>query len=258
MPTAKISQILYNGDVLVDFYPNSHRYKFPDSKTYLISVTASTGIIDKSTALVKWATELSRDSLINLLEQGKVITREDIFSASTKHTEKKEEAGGFGSQVHDYAEKFAQAQIRDEDLPDIEDDAPLEVINGISAFLDWVTSHEVKFISAERLVYSKRHEYVGFCDAVALVDGVLSVIDYKTSKRIYSSHHYQAAAYALAISEEDKKPIIQTIVICFNKETGEFVKEEMRGEELVQNQHCFLHCLGVKQREKILSKWEVS
>lgn len=256
MPAEKESLSLYNGKYLIDFYPNSHRYKLQGEKTYLISVTAATGMKDKSQQLIKWAVGLTRDKLVELLQQGVVISNQEIIEACMRHEQEKEKALSIGDMVHDYAEQFARAKVDGTPVPQIDASWPNQVVNGIIAFLDWVKDHKVKFIQAERMVFSPTHGYVGRFDILAEVDGKLSIVDYKTSKGIYGEYCYQVAGYWLAVKEEDGIAPEQCLVIRFDKEGAAFNPETdiklVDGVFLEEMCEGFLALLKIKEQDKRL------
>jgi hypothetical protein len=258
----KITKSLYGGEVLIDFYPDSHRYKLQGRKDYLISVTTCTGVIDKSRFLIPWAVGLTGTFLRQYFENAKVnqFTSEELLpvieEALKQHQVKKEEAASIGTLVHDWAEKFGVATVQGLDLPEIPEEADEKVHAGINAFLDWFNSHEIKFVDAERLLFSKRYEYAGLTDAIAIIDGRKTLIDYKTGKGIYNEFYYQIAAYWHAYEEETGEELDCAEIIHFNKETGAFDKKEMTRAEYELNFPIFLSCLNIKQREKELSKLE--
>jgi hypothetical protein len=259
----KITQKLYDGSVTLDFYPKSHWYKMAGERTYLVSVTGATGIIDKSRALIIWATRLAGDHMRQYLEEnaGQKFTAEELYpvidEAIKQHELAKTKAGSIGDEVHDWAEQFAKFKSgQSENCPEITKEMKPEVINGINAFIDWFNSNDVKFIDAERLLYSKKHVYAGFCDAIATVNGEKLLIDYKTGKAIYSEAHYQVSGYVLAYEEETGEKLAGAMILNFNKETGEMNDWQKIGrEDLKIDGEVFLHCLGIKKREKELTKW---
>jgi len=77
-----------------------------------------------------------------------------------------------------------------------------QVLMGVSAFLDWEREHEVTFLSSERVVYSKKHDYIGKMDIEAKIDGKLCLVDLKTSNGLYNTVGLQTAAYLMADAEE--------------------------------------------------------
>lgn len=239
MPANKEQHSLYGGEIQVEFYPDSHRYKMKGERTYLVSVTAATGILDKP-ALIPWAVGVDLAHIKQYLEEraGQKFTLEElepiIEEARNKHTEKKEQAATFGDYVHDYAQNFAVALINGSQQPEINPEWPEEALQGISAFLEWFNAHEVHFHAAEKLVYSKEWNIVGKADAVAKVDGDHFLIDYKTSKGVWPEHYYQAAAYHKMWNEEHGKELELSgaKILHFSKEDGQFKVVDVPNLEL--------------------------
>ncbi|OQB18185.1 MAG: PD-(D/E)XK nuclease superfamily protein [Parcubacteria group bacterium ADurb.Bin192] len=249
---------LYNGTVNITFYPNSHKYKLEGEKTYLVSVTSATGMIDKSRFLIPWAVGLAGTHLWEFLEKvNGPYTKEQLYpvieEALQQHTIKKEEAADIGSMVHAYAETFAEAMLSGVEAPKLPEDADDKVYAGIQAFLDWYTAHHVKFHATERFIYSKNHGFVGMFDVLATVDGKKILIDYKTSKGVYNEMRYQLSAYRLAYEEETGEKLDGTAILHFDKETGECTMHEYTDADYEADAPVFLACLAIKKRDKELT-----
>lgn len=229
MAKTEIEQIkLYSGDVAIDYYPNSHQYKI-DGKN-IPSVTSITGIIDKSSALLLWAERLTNEYVTDDKLDGEPYSNEALQSivkeAAHQYTVVKKEAASIGDLVHDYAAAFAQAKIEGKPLPKI-DVTDQQAINGINAFIEWYKAHKVEFLRSEFIVYSKKYNYVGRCDALAWIDDELTVVDFKTGARIYPEAHLQLAAYTYAYDEEDQKLVKKrlsgrALILHFSKDSGGF------------------------------------
>lgn len=262
----KLTQDLYGGKVSVTFFPESHRYKLAGRSDYLISATAATGIVDKSRFLIDWAVKLTRTHLLQHLENNTgPFTLAELWpvieEACVQHSLKKQAAATIGDQVHQFAEDFAKAKISSAlMLPDPaqyllgDEEQDEKIMNGINAFIDWYTTHDVQFLYAERLIYSLQHDYTGLCDVGLMMDGKRLVGDYKTGKGIYNEFYYQLSAYWGAIEEEDETQYDGGVILHFNKEDGSFKVAEVSREEHLRNFETFLHCLGIKRREKELNK----
>lgn len=252
MKTLTETKKLYGGTVDITFYPTSHRYKKTGEKSYLTSVTAVTGVVDKSQFLIPWAVGLAANYLRAFIETAseeyihKTSLSSAVDEAARQHTIKKEEASDKGSQVHAYAEQFTQAVLQGHapTAPEVEDD---DVKRGITAFLEWYAGHHVQFIASEMLVYSRKHNYVGTLDAVAMVDGKKYIIDYKTSKRIYQEYTLQVAGYGIAY-EEEHGAVDGYIILRFDKETGELEKHTIdKKADIKEAKSVFLAALKLKQ-----------
>lgn len=258
----KITKKLYDGSVEIDFYVDSHRYKLSNERSYLISVTGATSIIDKSRVLIPWAVGMAGSFLRQYLEKmaGQKMTCEELYpvidEALRQHELAKTKAGSIGDEVHNFAEEFAKFHSGQSLIePKVTDDMKPEVINGISAFLGWFISNDVIFTDAERLLYSKENEYAGLADAVAIVNGKKLLIDYKTGKGIYNEAYYQVAGYVLAYEEETGEKLDGALILNFGKDTGELNdKREISRDDLMEDSAVFLHCLAIKKREKELNK----
>lgn len=210
-PTEKIEFDLYKGKCKVVFYPNSHRY-IVNGKPTSGSVTSILGMYDKSGALIPWAVELAVNFLRDKFDNGAQFTEADFFDAEEQHTIKKVEAADIGTQVHDWIEKYVKGEKQE--MPEID-----EAVIGVNAFLDWIGDNKVKFISSERAIYSRKHDFIGKMDIEAKVNGKLVLIDIKTSNGIYNTYNMQTAAYVKADEEESGKKYHGRWIIRLAKET---------------------------------------
>lgn len=263
--TEVISRTLYGGEVKILFYPNSHRYKLDGEKSYITSVTAITGVIDKSRVLMRWAANVNADFLKQYVENAPSGTYdaaallEMIEQSREQYEVKRDEAASIGSQVHDWAQAFALAKGTGMALPMLPESADQRVLAGIHAFLDWFNSHDVQFLAVESLVYSREHDYVGTFDLYAKIDGKLSLGDYKTGSGVYSEHRYQLSGYWMAHEEEHGSGIEQALILHFDKATGAFEVHTLDRAEHEKNRIVFLAALAIKEREKELAaEWRES
>lgn len=193
---------LYNGTVKIGFEERDwagkkiHCYTDENDKK-IESNTGATGIIDKSTPLMFWATNLMGLYLIQNYES-KPINSEIIETAKKKWRDAKEEAADIGTEIHEWIDKW----ITMKKAPEIPEKT--EVRNGIAAFLDWFKKNNLEFISNERIVYSRKNHVIGKLDAISydLDDKYLSLDDFKSSKGIYEEMVLQTAGYLMMIEEE--------------------------------------------------------
>jgi hypothetical protein len=242
---------LYDGSIELEF--DEARHRFTVAGKPIISVTNVTGIIDKSRPLIYWAVGLTKDFLMGNLQTLIDDTKGDkiagiIEEAVKQHSIKKQQAADVGTQVHDWVEMFIKAKSK-KDWPEIPKEA--QVFNGITAFLKWTEECEVKFISSEKQVYSKKYKYAGIMDAEAIIKRKTCVIDFKTSKAIYPEMRFQVAAYQAAVEEETGKEYSGNKWLArFDKETGEFETHEFAEQD--KDFKAFLAALELKRRLKEL------
>jgi hypothetical protein len=206
-------------DKTIMFYPTSHQYKLvvgekkSDWQT-IDSVSRICGIVDKSDALLIWASRLCSEYLLSLPVQKR--TDEEVKIAVNKHREKKEEAANIGTLAHAWAEEY----IKKGDISFPDDP---QVANAVNGFLEWTSQHEIEWLASERFVYSEEYNYVGICDAIAVIDGKKYLVDFKTSNRIRKLEYgMQTSAYVFAYEEEHKfapaEKIDGVIVARFSKD----------------------------------------
>lgn len=92
-----------------------------------------------------------------------------------------------GSEVHAAIELF----LKNRSFPEIENE---QVLNGFSAFLDWFDENKVQVIHTEHTVYGPN--WAGTLDLICWLNGVKTVIDFKSSKAFYINEMGpQIAAY---------------------------------------------------------------
>ena len=259
-------------------YGTAPSFKRVDGSETILSITRCTGKLDKSKALIPWAVGLVSTHISSHLESSQApnFTRDEIvllLGEAVLAPDRAKEAGAdTGSMIHDYAHEFAQMKIDGKKgSPSLKhlDEANEEhqkALNGISAFLDWYNSNDVTFLEMEKLVYYNSFlagdsgnieppiEFYGFTDLVARVNGKLAVVDYKSSKGIYNEQRYQVAAYKKAYSAVVDAPAEVSLIVNFNKLTGELMTKEIAEEESKLDYDAFIGLYKVACRERTLEK----
>ena len=239
------------GKETIFFDEEPHKFwRMENGKKVRISgVTTFTGIIDKSTPLIIWATRLSGAYLKDLLKNGTIIGESEIDTAIKQHQIRKQEAADTGTQIH----ALVSAWIKQEQI-NIPADLDPKIRNGFDAFLKFQTEHKAKWLESEFIVYSETFDFAGIADAVAEIDGKLVLVDFKSSNSLYPEHAFQAAAYQLAYEEMTGKKIDHRLIIRFGKEDGEF--EVKKYEENDKDINGFLACVNLKRRLKELDTYK--
>jgi hypothetical protein len=180
-----------------------HDYYF-DGIGPLPGVTGAIGVIDKSGPLVGWAKRITAEFVMDNLEwvntSSQLIGRDATVDAIKSRAQSvKDDAGKLGSAVHVLAEQIA----RGEDTGTI----PTAQIPYAIAYRRFLEECQPTFISMEKAVISLTHGYGGTFDALMEIDGVRTLVDYKTSKGstykgiytgVYPETALQLAAYANA------------------------------------------------------------
>lgn len=218
---------LYDDSVVIDFYPTSHRYKLisvdgKEIKAWIPSPSSVVGKLDKSTPLISWAVNMFEERMLEHMRDGAQFTRDDVLSminlSKNAYNERKQEAADVGSVVHDYAEHNADDITQVEGYNELSERDRVLAQQGVAAFNEWKSVMSPSFIDREFRVYSKRHNFVGKCDGLVEIDGKLYIIDYKTSKGVYTSQVYQIAAYMKAYEEMTGKKVAGAKIVNFTKD----------------------------------------
>jgi hypothetical protein len=248
MKTPDKEVVLYNGQVKVKYFDQYHRYFVNGYKA--IGVTTITGLIDKSRPLMYWATRLACDHLTEIHIKGRKIEIEDIEIACKLHTKRKKEAADLGTQVHEWAEKYIKAKVKER--PDIPMPKNERVLNGVLAFLKWVNEHRVKFLESERIIYSRKNKFIGTMDCVFTMGDekhkIIHVGDFKTSSGIYDEMIFQVTAYEDAYREETGAECGDKYILRFDKETAEFEPYRILAEDHKKDIAAFLGLMAAKKR----------
>lgn len=245
MATEVITTKIYGGEVTIDFYPKSHMYKITDPANGLVKervkgVTTYLGIKDKSAPLVSWATETAGLHLYDILSSGNSITMDDVRNAINRHKEIKDEAATIGTAMHEWCEYFIKYKLgrpgydQEPKLP-----ADPQILLGVNSFLEWYINHDVEFIDSEKIVYSRKHRYVGTLDFKARVDGKLTGGDFKSSNGLYNSVLAQISAYIEADEEEQEflgnmEKYENRVAIRLSKEVEEEYNIRMERKNLIK------------------------
>ena len=156
------------------------------------SVTNVLSQLDKSSALIPWALNCFETRLKELLDGGMEIYQA-IIEAKKNYRDVSNTALDIGSQVHHAVEQYVK---RGDDL---RGSLKPEVENGFLAFLDWEEKNVSKWIESEIRTVNEIYGYAGTYDAIyENKQGVIILLDFKTSKAIYPEYWMQVAAYKKA------------------------------------------------------------
>ena len=93
-----------------------------------------------------------------------------------------------------------------------------EAMNAVAAFAKWDADYSPIYLLSERPVCDLIHWYAGTLDVLAEIGGLLTVVDFKTSKDIYNENWVQLAAYQQALSGWINRPVEQRMVVLCPKD----------------------------------------
>jgi ATP-dependent exoDNAse (exonuclease V) beta subunit len=173
-------------DLKSETFPDGKRYYTLPDGTKLPSVTTVLGA-QKKDAIIAWRKRVG----------------EDVANAISR------KATGRGTNVHTLCERY----LNNESLGDVMPDAK-EMFFSLKPLLNRINNIWYQ----EQALWSKKLGLAGRVDCIAEFDGVLSIIDFKTSKKIKTKdmiedYYWQECAYALMLEEMISEPVHQLVTI---------------------------------------------
>ena len=174
------------------------------------------------------------------IKAGTVLDELDIDQMAkgikAAYRQKADKSANIGTLAHDWCEQYIVGTS-----PEVPTNPELRNIAG--AFTDFVSQHEIAVIHTERKLYSRELNFAGTADLIAMFDGELAVLDYKTTASgIYNEHFIQLGAYSLAYKEETGKQPLLHVIVNVNKH-GE-LKVEVN-ENYLRNEDAFKSVLSL-------------
>lgn len=212
---------LYNGEVKIEFKEGNHSYWLwgAEKKQRLTGVTTIIAASIAKPYLVPWAVNETIASLLENKERlisanTEAEVKEILAEAKAAADGKRNLAAEIGSAIHAWVESFIKGEAPE--MP--EDD---RVAEGVNNFIKWLDASGYKLIDTEKIVYSRKNNFVGTLDITAEKDGKLYLIDIKTGNAIYEEYYQQTAAYLKADEEESGRKYAGRVILRLSKETEE-------------------------------------
>jgi genome maintenance exonuclease 1 len=205
-------------DLISQTFPDGKRYYTLPDGTKLPSVTTVLGA-QKKAAIMAWRKRVG----------------EDVANAISK------KATGRGTNVHTLCERY----LNNEPLGNVMPDA-VEMFRSLKPLLNNINNIHYQ----ECALWSKQLGMAGRVDCIGEYDGVLSVIDFKTSKKIkhisqIEDYFWQTSAYALMYEEMIGVPIDNLVIIMavedeppliFQQKTADHIPGLVKAIKFYQNQ----------------------
>jgi len=203
-------------------------YKLADG-TRVPSVTTYLGILAKP-AVVHWAWQCG----VQGLDYQKV----------------KEQAGDIGTLVHYLI--LCRLKNTEPDLSDYTQNDITATVSPMDKFTEWLSGHELEPILMETPLVSEKYRFGGTPDFYGKVDGKPTLLDFKTSKEVYTENFYQLAAYVELLREHGYE-VGSARIIRVGKSLDEGFEERMAGN-LENHWKLFLACQQVYELQKLTKK----
>ena len=126
--------------------------------------------------------------------------------------------------------------------------------NSFKKYLNWKKKHTIESIVLEYGMVSEKYQYGGTIDNYCLLDGIPTLIDYKTSKAIYSEMFIQVAAYKQLLREHEHKVKNVAILRVGRDELEGFEYKEIPAKKINLCWKMFKNCMAIYNLKKQLKK----
>jgi hypothetical protein len=206
-------------------------YRLADG-TKVPGVTTILKVLDKSNYLIPWANRLGFDGV----DAGKY----------------RDEKGMVGTLAH----AMILAHLKGES-PDSYDNSQREIDQAENAYLkfcEWKKQHDLEPIMVEGGLVSEVFRFGGTMDYYGKIDGVPTLLDFKTGANLYPEMWYQMAGYTILLHEQGHN-IEQRILLNIGRdETENFIEAKRSGPSLEDEVLIFRCCLDIYNAKKRLKQ----
>ena len=149
------------------------------------------------------------------------------------HKEKGKEATDIGTQIHAILEDYVKAKMFGSDIV-----IPENEITRLfrDEFLKWEKENNVDWVASELLVGDpEKLELAGRLDALAFVNGILTIIDFKVANTVPPTYYIQLAGYAICLEAMGIEAKDSLIIRLPKSEKKKFWDEESHKYKMVDN-----------------------
>lgn len=124
--------------------------------------------------------------------------------------------------------------------------------NAFLSYLTWEKGKAIEPILIETPLVSEKYRYGGTIDCYCKIDGVLTLLDFKTSKALYPEMSTQVVAYRQLLIEHGHT--VETCQILRIGRTEEEGFEIQTVGNIDTHWELFKHCLGIYELQKLIKK----
>lgn len=208
---------------------SGHRYRNTITGHIQRSVTTKLGILSKP-HLLKWSVKVGVEWLMVEDRWQRLFIPhwkdEMMTGAQLAHTGIRDTAGSIGTVAHDMAERYINEWIAGHQPEDIKTLAPNDAdprsIASARAVESWFKKHDIVPLASEILVGENKYS-AGTLDFLCLLEGKLTLIDFKTSNGVDDiSYSLQVAAYKYFFEQMTGLKIVDCKILHLSKDYDKF------------------------------------
>ena len=124
--------------------------------------------------------------------------------------------------------------------------------NSFKKYLAWKKEHTIEPILLEEGMVSEKFQFGGTIDFYGKIDGIPTLVDYKTCKALYMEHFIQVSAYRQPLREHECKVKNCAILRVGRSEMEGFEYVPIPAKKLALCWKMFKYCLGIYNLKKQL------
>lgn len=204
----------YNGEAHIEYLEKArggHTYRWVEKNKFLPGPTSILPEIWEQQWKAPWMKKLACAYMRAAGEAGRTDWEAIEKEAKQEDRRVSREATDIGSLVHKFCEEYPDGVMPDQ----------AQAKAACEAFKRWHYQHDVEALEKEKVIFSRTLHYAGKFDLLAMIDGELCILDYKTSKVFAEESPAQLAAYAVAYQEMTGERVMHGWIIRLDKLTGE-------------------------------------
>lgn len=163
-----------------------------------------------------------------------------LKEAKYAHKVKGKEATDIGTRIHEILEEYVNAKINKIDyvLGTGMDKPIVDLFE--EDFINWETTNNVQWLASELLVGDLENDVAGRLDGLAMVNGKLTIVDFKAANNIPSNYFLQLSGYALCLETMGIKVEDRIIIRLPKTEKRKVWIEEIKQYKMVDNKIEFI------------------
>lgn len=189
----------------VSFNEAEHTYVHKSTGEFYTGCTTISDAWDKSFFLGPWYAKEMAEFILSKPYDEVIRLDPKSFATFITHAKgaakaKSEKAKDDGTAAHDWIEACIASAINHESSLQNTPVSP-EAQNAINAFCSWKKNKDIVWLASEEVLSSDAYRIAGKLDALAIIDGIPTLVDFKTSGQISASYLLQCAGYDIMLAE---------------------------------------------------------
>ena len=163
----------------------------------------------------------------------------------------RDEAAAIGTLSH----YLVECELKGE-TPDLKDYTPAQTFRSayaLASYYAWraAEAETMESIGVELRLVSDKYRFGGTLDYYGKIDGLYTLVDFKTSASVYPEHRAQAASYARLLQEHGKR-LQQVIIVRLGRTDGDSYESHLLNAKSLglhwELFECALKMYGIQKR----------